>query len=158
MSPNLTHQRGFRADIVAYDGSGRVLLVAEVKAVEITDPDGVLDYLMRRAGDGEYWLLVDPKVMRMYRGRGGQPGGQPGAVAVLDTMGVLRHYDANLGATRVSEQYLTTLTEAWLRDLAYHWKSSEPPGSAELKGTGLLERLEDGTTAREVCVGGDAVR
>lgn len=35
-----------------------------------------------------------------------------------------------------------------LRDLAYHWKSENPPGSEELGKAGLLEKLEGGTTQR----------
>jgi hypothetical protein len=46
------------------------------------------------------------------------------------------------------ESYLLTLVEAWLRDLAYHWKSEDPPGSEELGRAGLLEKLEGGTTQR----------
>jgi hypothetical protein len=49
---------------------------------------------------------------------------------------------------RVFESYLLTLVEAWLRDLAYHWNSEDPPGSEELGRAGLLEKLEGGTTQR----------
>jgi hypothetical protein len=48
----------------------------------------------------------------------------------------------------VFESYLLTLVEAWLRDLSYHWKSENPPGSEELRSAGLLKRLEGGTTQR----------
>ena len=44
---------------------------------------------------------------------------------------------------------LETLVEAWLRDLAYHWNSPEPPGETALAEVGLLERLEGGTTVSE---------
>jgi len=47
----------------------------------------------------------------------------------------------------VFESYLLTLVEAWLRDLAYHWKSEDPPGSEELGKAGLIEKLEGGTNA-----------
>ena len=66
----------------------------------------------------------------------------------LDTRQVLQHYDLEFPGKRVFESYLLTLVEAWLRDLAYHWKSENPPGSEELGRAGLLERLEGGTTQR----------
>jgi hypothetical protein len=64
----------------------------------------------------------------------------------LDTRQVLQHYDPDFPSRRVFEAYLLTLAEAWLRDLAYHWKSESPPGSDELRSVGLLEKLEGGTT------------
>jgi hypothetical protein len=57
-------------------------------------------------------------------------------------------YDPEFPRERVFESYLLTLVEAWLRDLAYHWKSENPPGSEELGRAGLLEKLEGGTTQR----------
>jgi hypothetical protein len=67
---------------------------------------------------------------------------------------VLRHYDAEFSNKRIFELYLTTLVEAWLRDLAYHWKSEKPPASEQLAAIGLLQQLEGGTTQPEVALGG----
>lgn len=66
----------------------------------------------------------------------------------LDTPQVLSHYDPDFAGKRIFEFYLLTLVEAWLDDLAYHWKSPVPPGSDELKATGFLSRVEGGTTQR----------
>ncbi len=54
--------------------------------------------------------------------------------------------------------YLETLVEAWLRDLAYHWKSETPPESEKLAEIGLLQRLEGGTTHSLVNINGDTLR
>ena len=53
-----------------------------------------------------------------------------------------------LKKARVFEDYLLTLVEAWIRDLAYHWKSEAPPGSQELEQAGVLQTLAGGTTQR----------
>jgi hypothetical protein len=39
-----------------------------------------------------------------------------------------------------------TLIQAWLRDLAYHWKSEIPPHQEEIQKIGLLDYLIDGIT------------
>jgi len=71
---------------------------------------------------------------------------------------VLRHYEAEFGTKRIFELYLTALVEAWLRDLAYHWKSEKPPASEQLAAIGLLQQLAGGTTQLEVALNGDTVR
>ena len=90
-------------------------------------------------------LAIDPNSIQLYRPEG-ESLGEP--IARLDTRQVLQHYDPEFSRKRVFESYLLTLVEAWLRDLAYHWKTEYPPGSAELGRTGLLEKLEGGTTQR----------
>ena len=86
------------------------------------------------------------KVVRHFALKRAHGLGEP--IVQLDTRQVLQHYDTDFPRRRVFEFYLLTLVEAWLRDLAYHWKSENPPGSEELGRTGLLEKLEGGTTQR----------
>ena len=90
-------------------------------------------------------LAVDPNSIALYR-----PNGETlvEPIVQLDTRQVLQHYDPEFPNKRVFESYLLTLVEAWLRDLAYHWKSDNPPGSEELREAGLLEKVEGGTTQR----------
>jgi len=90
-------------------------------------------------------LTVDPNHIYLYR-PAGENLGDP--IVHLDTRLVLQHYDPEFPKKRVFEPYLLTLVEAWLRDLAYHWKSENPPGSEELGKSGLLEKIEGGTTQR----------
>lgn len=90
-----------------------------------------------------FLLAIDPDEIRVYRTEGGILG-EP--MIRLETRQVLRHYDPKFPGERVYAAYLLTLVEAWLRDLAYHWKSEDPPGSAELGRAGLLEKFEGGTT------------
>lgn len=88
-------------------------------------------------------LAIDPNHIFLYRPEQDNVG-EP--IVHLDTRLVLKHYDPEFPSKRVFESYLLTLVEGWLRDLAYHWKSENPPGSEELGKAGLLEKLEGGTT------------
>ena len=92
-----------------------------------------------------YLLAVDTNYIRLYKPTG-EKIGEP--IVQFDTRQVLQHYDPEYGNKRVFGPYLLTLVEAWLRDLAYHWKSEKPPGSDELARAGLLEKFEGGTTQR----------
>ena len=96
-------------------------------------------------GPVEFVLTIDPERIHAYRSTA---NGIEGPIVHLDTPEILRHYDPEFPRERMFEPYLLTLVEAWLRDLAYHWKSEDPPGSEELGRVGLLERLEGGTTQR----------
>ena len=101
--------------------------------------------LAKSAEPAAFVLTIDPDRIHVYR-PAGQSLGEP--IACFDTRQVLQHYDPEFPRTRVFEPYLLTLVEAWLRDLAYHWKSENPLGWEELARTDLLERLAGGTTQR----------
>jgi hypothetical protein len=67
-------------------------------------------------------------------------------VARLDTKKVLGHYNPKSIEGIIYQSTLITLTQSWLRDLAYHWKSETPPYIEEMKKIGLFTLLFDGTT------------
>jgi hypothetical protein len=56
---------------------------------------------------------------------------------------VLSEYDSEFSNKRIFEYYLETLLEGWLRDLAYSWKTDNPPKSQELRQIGFVEKLAD---------------
>jgi hypothetical protein len=91
----------------------------------------------------DFLLAIDPICIHLYRLTDRELGDP---VVHLDTTKVLSHYDPDFTGKRIFEFYLLTLVEAWLRDLAYHWKSPNPPGSEELNAAGFLGRVEGGTT------------
>jgi hypothetical protein len=68
----------------------------------------------------------------------------------LNTTDVLRYYAPDFDGKDTFGYYMTGLTEAWLRDLACHWKSETPPASQEMEATGLLEKLQNGATRSDV--------
>ncbi|MBD0308942.1 MAG: hypothetical protein ICV80_12690, partial [Microcoleus sp. T1-bin1] len=76
------------------------------------------------------------------------------AVLSLKTAEILHYYDSKLGDRRIFEPYLTRLIEAWLRDLAYNWKSEIPPASEQIAAIGLLPLLAGGTTQSGVEIRG----
>src|SRR5262249_7644532 len=90
-----------------------------------------------------FLLAIDPKCIHLYR-LDEKELADP--VVHLKTSEVLSHYDPDFDKERIFEKYLITLVEAWLRDLAYHWKSEKPPGSEELQKAGFLGKVEGGTT------------
>jgi hypothetical protein len=139
-----TADNGFDAAVV--DRENHAVALIEVKANPVENGAPIPPrQLAKSAEQIPFVLLIDPNSIRLYR-PSGENLGEP--IVQLDTQQVLQHYDPELPTRRVFEPYLLTLVEAWLHDLAYHWKSEKPPGSEELARAGLLEKLEGGTTQR----------
>jgi hypothetical protein len=137
-----TADSGFDAAVV--DRENHTVALVEVKAHPVERWATILPrQLAKFAERVAFVLTIDPNCIQLYRS-GGESLGEP--IVRLDTRQVLQHYDPGFPRERVFESYLLTLVEAWLRDLAYHWKSEDPPGSEELGKAGLLEKLEGGTT------------
>jgi len=67
-------------------------------------------------------------------------------VLSLKTADVLNYYDPEFSKKQIFTPYLTALIEAWLRDLAYHWKLVMPSFTKEMADINLLQLLEGGTT------------
>ncbi len=133
-------------DTAVVDREDHTVALVEVKAHPVERWTTILPrQLAKFAEDVAFVLTIDPNSIQLYRS-GGESLGEP--IVRLDTRQVLQHYDPGFAGKRVFESYLLTLVEAWLRDLAYHWKSEDPPGSEELGRAGLLEKLEGGTTQR----------
>ena len=139
-----TADSGFDAAVV--DNETRTVALVEVKAHPIERWEVSLQERLARVTEPiPFVLAIDLGTISLYRPVR-EILGQP--VVRLDAKQILQHYDPEFPGRRVFDPYLLTLAEAWLRDLAYHWKSDEPPGSAELRGTGLLEMIAGGTTQR----------
>ena len=138
-----TADSGFDAAVV--DRENHAVALIQVKAHPVGDRwMAILPRQLARFGERVAFVLaIDPNSIALYR-----PEGEKlvGPIVKLDTRQVLQHYDPEFPRKRVFEYYLLTLVEAWLRDLAYHWKSADPPGSEELRDAGLLEKVEEGTT------------
>jgi hypothetical protein len=151
------------ADIVAQGRDGRMVLIVEVKATELKSREAkqkiisqLKSYLQAANTNIPFAMLVDLEDIEIFQGDDASLSAKP--IASLKTMDVLRHYEAEFGTKRIFELYLTALVEAWLRDLAYHWKSEKPPASEQLAAIGLLQQLAGGTTQLEVALNGDTVR
>jgi hypothetical protein len=139
-----TADNGFDAAVV--DRENHPVALIQVKAHPVERWATILpSQLARFAERVAFVLTIDPNCIHVYRPEG-ESLGEP--IVHLDTPQVLQHYDPEFPSKRVFEPYLLTLAEAWLRDLAYHWRSEHPPGSEELGRAGLLEKVEGGTTQR----------
>jgi hypothetical protein len=139
-----TADSGFDAAVV--DRENHTIALVEVKAHPVQRWATILPRQLAKYADRVAFVLtIDPNFIQLYKS-GGESLEEP--IVRLDTRQVLRHYDPEFPRERVFESYLLTLVEAWLRDLAYHWKSEDPPGSEALAKAGLLEKLEGGTTQR----------
>lgn len=139
-----TADSGFDAAVV--DRENHTIALVEVKAHPVQRWATILPRQLAKYADRVAFVLtIDPNFIQLYKS-GEESLEEP--IVRLDTRQVLRHYDPEFPRERVFESYLLTLVEAWLRDLAYHWKSEDPPGSEELAKAGLLEKLEGGTTQR----------
>jgi hypothetical protein len=143
-------------DIIAEDRDENPVMVVEVKATESTQED-FETFLGRFLQTSlEFGMFVDLEHITLL----GRDLADPRIpIETLRTVDILKFYDPDLirngshsGIKRIYGEYVVTLVEAWLRDLAYHWKSETPPGTVELSSTGLLERLEGGMTRRDATI------
>jgi hypothetical protein len=134
------------ADLLALDGEGRPLLIAEVKARRSTSEDGVLQLLgYLEASDYPFGMFADLSGIAIFA-RGFADPKSP--VVSFKTSDILAHYEPEFDSKRIFPDYFETLIEAWLRDFAFHWKSERPPGSDQMEGIGLAQKLSGGMTHR----------
>lgn len=145
-----------KADILALDPDGQPVLVVEVKD-RILEEDTVSQLLAYMESQGPpipYGMVVDLEKICVVKYDCDNPIGHS---HVFDAEEILTHYDPDFAKKRIFHQYLSTLVETWLRDLAYHWKSENPPGAEPLAAIGLLPRIEGGKTQSEVTLGVNAL-
>lgn len=139
-----------KADIIAEDRDEKPFLFAEVKIRPAAPED--LEALNARLRSAEpsfgYAMLVDPYSIVVVK----RDGAHPESVT-LKTADVLSHYSPNFrnnvpnrGSGGIFHDYLSILSDVWLHDFAFHWKSESPPGAEEFARIGLVERLKDGVT------------
>jgi len=156
------------ADIIALDKDDRIVVLIEVKINQakekaakqrITDSalkqiKHFLSKLSEKKVVIPYAMIVNLENIIVFKWDGTVLSE---AVLSLKTADILQYYDSKLGDQRIFEPYLTRLIEAWLRDLAYNWKSEIPPASEQIAAIGLLPLLAGGTTKSEVKIGGDFI-
>ncbi|MBD1934484.1 MULTISPECIES: hypothetical protein [Cyanophyceae] len=143
----------YPADIIARNREGQTVLVVEVKATQLKDSkakqwaiESLTAYLQAANPKIPFAMLADLENIEIFQWDGANLS-EP--VSIINTAAVLNHYDPEFSSKRIFWYYLETLIEAWLRDLAYHWKSENPPASEELAAIGLLQVLENGNTYSE---------
>lgn len=136
------------ADIVALDAEDNpVLLVksAAVPAAEEYALNEVTEALRQSLAPIPYAMVVDRRNIRVFS----WDGSHLRECFSLETADTLRHYSDTYDPDRSGANYTETLVGSWLRDIAYQWKSEDPPGKRLLEAFGLWDRLAGGMTVSE---------
>lgn len=120
-----------RPDLVALDKDGQVVLIAEVKGFPFKFKEKkakeyailrLIDYLQAAKVLIPFAMLVDVENILLFKWNG-CPLSEPTNLC-FNTADALSHYEPKFCNKQIFSLYLRGLIEAWLRDLAYHWKSS----------------------------------
>lgn len=145
-------ETGQLVDVLAVGRDGRPVLVVEVKVrPHNTDDTKAQLWQAARSNSAPFALLATEKKLTLFRVNEKTLD----LICEFDTLHVLSHYDPSLDLQRPFPDYVESLLQAWLRDLAYNWKSAEPPALTELRGAGLAQLLEGGDASSEVRLGRD---
>lgn len=159
------------ADIVGLNKDKRVVLLVEVKNADlekrVIKEQGLsqLKFYLQQVQKNHYLssnndmfaMLVSLNNIEVFRYIFSGNETYLKLLISLKTSDILSYYDADFSNKRIFSLYMETLVEAWLRDLAYHWKSEFPPASKELADIGLLSQLEGGKTYSQVNIGADTL-
>ena len=156
------------ADIVVLDKDEKIVLLVEVKGTKLEGRDAKqkaispLKSYLQNAKNTRFPLVQEMFAMLADLGNINifkwDSHKFSDSLISLETANILSHYDPEFSRRRILDLYLETLVEAWLRDLAYHWKSETPPASEKLSEIGLLQKLEGGTTHSQANIDGDTLR
>ena len=130
----------FYPSIVAKDKDDKSILIIDVRFSAMYSSPDLKILKMEEYQHIPFLMFVNSHVMRIFK--------SPtfAEVARLDTKKILGHYNPKSIEGIIYQSTLITLTQSWLRDLAYHWKSETPPYIEEMKEIGLFTLLFDGTT------------
>jgi hypothetical protein len=164
LDENLEIETPIDVDIIALDKDDRVVVLIEVKIIQAQEPAAkqrIADYMiswmkavLAKISEQRtiipYAMFIDTEQILIFKWDGVNLS-EP--VCSLNTGEILRYYEPEFGKKWMSEGYLEGLTESWLRDLAYNWKSEIPPASEQIAIIGLLQRLTGGTTKAGVQLG-----
>jgi hypothetical protein len=137
-------------DLWVQDDQGNVLLAVSVKFR--FDSESYLSQLEAYVRDASKYdgknipfaMLITRDFIRVYQWDG-KDFSEP--ILRLVTADVLSLYDPDFNNKRIFEFYAETLVEGWLRDFAFHWKHTHPPGEEHFKNIGLLGKLEGAITS-----------
>ena len=130
----------FNPAIVAKDKDDQPILMIDVRFSGMYSSPDLNVLKMEQYQHIPFLMFVNSHLMRLFQ--------SPtfAEVARFDTKKVLGYYNPKSIEGIIYQSTLITLTQSWLRDLAYYWKSENPPYIEEMKEIGLFTLLFDGTT------------
>lgn len=133
------------SDITAWDKNGNKLLVSKVRARNIVeDITAKVENILKFEYEQNkiiipYAMTATREEIKIFQ----WDGKKLENIYTFPTHEIMSEYDSEFSHKRIFEYYLETLVEGWLRDLAYNWKTENPPKSQELKQIGFVEKLAD---------------
>jgi hypothetical protein len=130
----------FDPSIVALDKDDQPVLMIDVRSSDFFALTDINILKMENYQHIPYLMFVNSNVIRIFK----TPSFEE--ILRLNTKETLTFYATEINKKRVSTSFIMTLIQAWLRDLAYHWKSEIPPHQEEIQKIGLLDYLIDGIT------------
>ena len=133
------------SDITAWDKNGQKLLVSKVRARDIPeDITAKVEAILKF--EYEHNHIIVPFAMTATREKikiFKWDGKNLECIYTFPTHEIMSEYDSEFSNKRIFEYYLETLVEGWLRDLAYKWKTENPPKYQELEQIHFIEKLAD---------------
>lgn len=130
----------FEPVIVAKDKDDHSILMIDVRFSPRYSATDLEIKNMREYQNIPFLMFVNSQIIQIFK----TPEFQQ--VATLPTPEILLYYNPKIADKMLFQSSLITLIQAWLRDLAYHWKSQEPPYIQKIQEIGLLDYLIDGST------------
>lgn len=131
-----------KADILVTALQGQPLLAVEVKRHRFDQ--SARQQIEKYSQAVEFVMGIDPRQIIVAQTRNGLPDWEH--AITLSTKSILSHYTDVSDLESIEGFYLESLTEAWLRDFSFSWKSKRPPGYDELDQIGLASRLHNSET------------
>lgn len=127
-------------DLIAKDKEENPILLADIRLHPLSDKltENLIETWQQEAPEIEFQMLVTLEEIKLFKGKEKTP------ICILNTGNILEKYDPEFKTSTIFNPYLTTLIEVWLSDLAFHWKSENPPGKMELQQIGLTQKLTEG--------------
>lgn len=133
------------SDITGWNKNGQKLLVSKIRSRDIQeDIKSKVKKILKFEHEHNqfivpYAMTATPENIIFFK----WDGKNLESLYTFPTHEVMSEYDSKFANKRISESYLEILVESWLRDLAYNWKTDNPPKLQELKQIDFVQKLAD---------------
>lgn len=133
------------SDITGWNKNGQKLLVSKIRSRDIQeDIKCKVEEILKFEHEHNkaivpYAMTATPENIIFFK----WDGKNLETLYTFLTHEVMSEYDSEFAHKRISESYLEILVESWLRDLAYKWKTDNPPKLQELKQINFVQKLAD---------------
>jgi hypothetical protein len=140
MQDFLATEIGFDPNIVVKDKDDKPIMFVAVKASRVYEAEEFTLYGLENYQHVPFLMYVNTKYIRIYQAGNSEP------IEKLNVLEILKFYDPGFHDKKMRQPFVMALIQAWLRDLAYHWNSPNPPAMKEIEEIGFLKILDNGIT------------